>query len=510
MREKKLLKSTVAVTAAMLVTRILGLVREAVLAAIYGAGTVTDAFIASFTMPNTILACIGTSLATVYIPLYQENKEDANRFTSNISNIVSLIGLALTAVFVMFPGALVSLFASGFSGETYELATQFTRIMMLATIPILLFNVLKAYLQIFNAFFLATALDGIINLLVIVGIYVSKPADNIKIMAYAAVLGNFMCFVCLIRSCSKYGLKYVPYLNFREERVKKVLHLILPVFIGTAVAELNTIVDRNFASTLTSGTISAMNYANKVNGILYSFLSTSIATVLYPELVRLSSEKKKDEIKGYISKCVLILTYIILPLSLLIIILARPIVGILFQRGAFGVEDAKMTAECIQMYAIGYLTININPVLNRVFYAYNDTKTPMINSIIAVILNIILNVATVHKYKHMGLAFSSSVASVFTTILLLIQLKKKLNGLEFRKLARDLAKIILASAAMCISIYAIYGYVESYMNGMLMTLLATILIAVIALLVYVTCTSIFKVGITLEIKTVIAGKLRRK
>lgn len=110
MRKSNILKSTIAVTAAMLVTRILGLARETVLAWGYGAGMVSDAFITSFNIPNTILACIGTSLATVYIPLYQENKTDADKFTSNLISILSLVGMILTIVFIIYPNALVSLF----------------------------------------------------------------------------------------------------------------------------------------------------------------------------------------------------------------------------------------------------------------------------------------------------------------------------------------------------------------------------------------------------------------
>lgn len=510
MNKCSMLKSTLAVTVAMLVTRILGLVREAVLAAVYGAGMVSDAFITSFTIPNTILACIGTSLATVYVPLYHENKEDASKFTSNIISIVSLMGFFLTILFIIFPKVLVSLFAAGFDSDTYNLTVQFTRIMMLSTIPILLFNVLKAYLQIFSAFFWATALDAVINILVILGIGASRLLNMFSLMAYCAVVGNFICFICLFYSCEKYGLKYIPYLNVKEKRIKKIVHLIFPVFIGTAVAELNTIIDRNFASSLVSGTVSAMNYANKINGILYSFLSTSIVTVLYPQLVKLVVENKEGEVKQYINKCVLILAYIILPLSVIIFILAKPIVGILFQRGSFSYENTIMTAECVQMYAIGYLTVNINPVLNRVFYAHSDTKTPTKNSIMAVALNILMNILLIKRYKHVGVAFSTSIASILTTVLLLIQLSKKLKGLQLRAMGKDILKIVISSIPMTLFLIAIERHMMNTMNGEIWEYAFVAFIVIVGGFIYVAMSWLLKVGVVLEIKEMIVVRSRRK
>lgn len=509
MRKSNILKSTIAVTAAMLVTRILGLARETVLAWGYGAGMVSDAFITSFNIPNTILACIGTSLATVYIPLYQENKTDADKFTSNLISIVSLVGMILTIVFIIYPNALVSLFAAGFDKNTYELTLLFTRIMMLSTIPILLFNVLKAYLQIFSAFFLATALDAVINALVIFGIFTSKFASSLLLMAYCAVAGNIICFICLLFACKKYGFKYVPYLNFKEERIKKVIYLIIPVFIGTAVAELNTIIDRNFASSLVSGTVSAMNYANKINGILYSFFSTSIVTVLYPQLVNFVIEDKGAEIKQYINKCIIILTYIILPLSIIIFIFAEMIVRFLFQRGSFTYEDTKMTAECVKMYAIGYLTVNINPVLSRVFYAYRDTKTPTKNSIAAVILNVLMNVLLVKSFKHVGLAFSTSVASVLTTILLLKQLSEKLKGLQLKEMKRDILKIIASTMPMILLLEMAKKYTMNVVKGSISGYLLIAGAVILGLNIYAVCANFLNVEVTLDIKKTIVNRWRK-
>lgn len=449
----KILISTIIVTISLIITRLLGLIRESVLAAIYGASAISDAFITAFNIPNTVLACVGTSIATVYVSLYYENKNDINRFTSNIINTLSLLGIILTLLFVLLPNILVSLFVSGFESQTYQLTTKFTQIMVLATIPILLFNLQKAYLQVNKSFFLANILDALINIFVIIGIIISESTEKLNIMAYAAVLGNFICFIGLITTCRQKGFSYKVYFNFADPKLKKLLYLTLPVFLSTAVAELNTIIDRNFASTLAEGTISAMNYANKVNGILYSFLSTSLVTVLYPELVEFVANNKTDEIKKYLRKSIVILCYIILPLSIFIFITSELIVKILFQRGSFAIDDTVRTAQCIKMYSIGYLATNINPLLSRFFYAYNNTKVPTINSILAILINIILNFILIIPYKHSGLAFSTSIASIVTTILLLNKLNKKLKGLDLKSIIPDIIKIVIACILLSFIVY---------------------------------------------------------
>lgn len=510
MKKNSLLKSTAIVTVALLCTRLLGLVRESVLASAYGASAVSDAFVTAFTLPNTILAFIGTSLGTVYIPLYHENKDNSSRFTSNIINLAIILGLCLTILFVCCPGVLVRLFASGYDPETFDLAVTFTRIMMLSTVPILLFNVLKAYLQIQNAFFLATALDAFINIFVIAGIYTSKETGLYQVMAYATVVGNFACFIGLVGSCRKHGLKYEPYINLKDSSIKRLLYLIIPAFIGTAVAELNTIIDRNFASTLATGTVSAMNYAGKINGILYTFMSTAIVTVLYPELVKLASENKTVEVKNYINKCILILGYVILPISAIFIIFAEPIVSVLFQRGSFTTEDTVMTAQCIRMYAISYLAVNINPILNRAFYAYNDTKTPTMNSALAVVLNILLNFALIGRFKHQGLAFTTSIAAIFTTILLLVQLSRKLNGLNLKYMVSDLIKMALSCLLMSVILIIIYKLTSALYTTNIMKFLMVVLTSAVGGLLYFACTSILKTTIIEDFKTVIKSRIRSK
>mgnify|MGYP004476346777 FL=1 len=455
MERRKIVRFIAVVTVVLFFTRFLGLIREAVLAATYGAGDISDAFVMAFTIPNTVLACIGTSIGTVYTPIYHEVKDDKNRFTSNVINIVLILGIALTLLFSLCPGVLAKLFATGFNDYSYALTVKFIRVMMLSTIPILLFNVLKAYLQIKQAFFWANAVEAFINLAVIAGIGISRITGTLCIMAVATVIGNYLCLFALTISCYKNELKYEKYLNFRDDGIKKILYLMMPVFIGTVVAELNTVVDKSFASSLSTGTVSAMNYATKINGILYSLLSTSVSTVLYPELALAAKTNNVDKVRSYVNKCVRTMSFVILPITIFVIFEAEPIVMVLFQRGSFTHDNTVITAQCLQMYALGYLATNINPILQRVFYVYDDTKTPTINSIIAIVMNIILNFLTVRKLAHIGLCLSTSIAEIVTTALLLLQIRNIVKNLELRRSFVDIFKIGISSLSMILPLLLI-------------------------------------------------------
>ena len=161
------------------------------------------------------------------------------------------------------------------------------------------------------------------------------------------------------------------------------------------------------------------------------------------------------------------------------------------------------------MYAIGYLTVNVNPVLNRVFYAYNDTKTPTINSIIAVTLNIILNMLMIEKYKHMGLALSTSLASILTTILLLFQLTKKMNGLELKRVLKEILKIVFSCMMMSMLVYASQKYIFQFVTNTLTKFFALAVLTIMGLLIYIACSGLMGIKEVVEIRVIFIDRIQR-
>ena len=226
--------------------------------------------------------------------------------------------------------------------------------------------------------------------------------------------------------------------------------LIGPVLIGVAVNQINTMVDRTLASTLVEGSISALNYANKLNGFVMALFITSVGAVIYPMLSKLSSEDNKEKFISSVVQSINSVILLVIPISIGAIVLATPIVKLLFQRGEFDARATSMTAIALIMYSIGMVAFGLRDILGKVFYALQDTKTPMINSIIATIFNIVLSIILVRSMKHNGVALASSIALIITTVLLVKNLKRVMLGLNIRLILLTIMKSTLAATSILI------------------------------------------------------------
>lgn len=441
---------------AIVLLRSLGFVREMALAAVYGAGAVTDAFVVAFTAPNVLLSFISASVATVYIPLYQSHKENKDRFTSNIINLLALTGLVFSLIFTAFPEALVFLFASQLDAETFELAAMMTRIMVWAAVPTLLINIYKGYLEIRGAFFTSQIAYGIVNICIVTSIFFSRSAEMLSLLGAGVTVGNILCVVILVIVCRKHELRYRPYLNLRDSSIKEMLVLVAPVMIATGIGEINSIVDRNFASSLTTGSISSLNYAAKLVNLISALIGVAAATVLFPKMSEFAAGDNRSELKKYLMTCVKKLVPLLLPLTAGAILLAEPLVRILFERGAFTPADTLRTAQCLQMFAVSVFCNSINVLLLRACHAMKDMKAPAVCSAVTVAVNIGLNFLLVAPLQHRGLALSTSTAAVVTTVLLIFVLMRRLGRLGLRRELPEFLKAGFATAVMCGAVFAGY------------------------------------------------------
>jgi len=241
-----------------------------------------------------------------------------------------------------------------------------------------------------------------------------------------------------------------------DENVKKIFYLFLPVFFSNTIVQINKMFDRSFASVLGAGTVSAMNYASKLQEFICAVFIGSIATALFPEISKLNQTEDSNIFKSYISKSLNAISIIVVPILVGTISLSKPIVKILFMRGAFDEAAVKLTSESLSFYALGFLAIGFNMILCRVFYSLQDTKTPAINSAIAMALNIIMNFLLIKPMAHKGLALSTSLSGIITTVLLLWSLRKSLGNIGLKTLALELMKVILSAVVMGVVVSGIY------------------------------------------------------
>ena len=448
----KVAKATIVLMLVTIIAKILGFARELVLASSYGASMYSDAYLTSMNIPYVIFAIIGGTLGTVLIPMYfqvinEHGEENALKFTNNIFNIVIVLCILLAIIGLVFTKQLVKIFAVGFEGQILKVTIDFTRITLIGIVFTGLSYVMTAYLQIKNNFMIPGFISVPKNIIIIISIILSVKY-NPYIMIWGSLLGISTEFLFQLPFVIKNGYKYQLYINIKDKYIKKMLWLICPVLIGISVNQINTMVDRTLASTLVEGSISALNYANKLNGFVMALFITSVSAVIYPMLSKLSSEDNKEQFISSVVKSINSVILLVIPISIGAIVLSTPIVKLLFQRGEFDARATSMTAIALIMYSVGMVAFGLRDILGKVFYALQDTKTPMINGAIAMIMNIVLNVILVRYLQLAGLALATSISAIVCIFLLFGSLKKKIGYFGQDKIMKTTIKSIISSVIM--------------------------------------------------------------
>lgn len=464
----KIAKATITLMVATIIAKVLGFGRELVLASSYGASMYSDAYLTAMNIPVVLFTIIGTTLGTVLIPMYFEvnselGEKKALNFTNNVFNTVIAMCIVLAILGFIFTEPLVKVFAMGFEGQTLKIAIDFTRITIIGIVFTGLSYVMTAYLQIKNNFTVPGLISVPKNIIIITSIILSVKY-NPYIMIWGTLLGIATEFLFQLPFAIKSGYKYQPYINIKDKYIKKMSWLIGPVLIGVAVNQINTMIDRTLASTLVEGSISALNYANKLNGFVMAMFITSVAAVIYPMLSKLSSEDNKEKFTSSVVQSINSVILLVIPISVGAIVLATPIVKLLFQRGEFDARATSMTAIALIMYSIGMVAFGLRDILGKVFYALQDTKTPMINGAIAMIMNIVLNIILVKYLQLAGLALATSISAIVCIFLLFGSLKKKIGYFGQDKIMKTTIKSMVSAVIMGVVTYFAYDIVSNLLG----------------------------------------------
>lgn len=433
-------------------SKILGFTRDLVLSYFYGASDISDAYLIALTIPLSIFAFIGNGLATSYIPVYNDvikKKEPRSvyRFTSNVINFILLMCALISIAVLIFTAPVVKLFASGFTGQTLQLAIKFTRISILGIFFSSLIYIFNSYLHLQNKFFLPALMGIPFNLFMIVSIYLSVKY-NIALLSIGSVGALAIQFILMIPFIYKLGYRHHAILDKGDEDLRKMMFLSLPIIIGVSVNQINLLVDRTIASRILEGGVSILTYAERLNLFIQGIFVMSLATIVYPVISKLASEGNMDGLKKRLSETIRSINLLIIPSTVGIMNFSEPIVGVLFGRGAFDNQGISMTAYALSLYSIGMIGFGLREILSRTFYSLKDTKTPMINAAIAVGINILLNIVLSRFLGIGGLALATSISAIFCTFLLFISLRRKIGPLGMKRVIESTGKILVSSFTM--------------------------------------------------------------
>lgn len=457
-------------------SKFFGFIRDITLSYFYGASEISDIYLISLTIPSVIFSFIGIGISTGYIPMYTEIQKNhgekiANKFTSNLINIVLLICTMIILLVFLFTEHIVKIFASGFEGKTLDLAIQFTRISIFGIYFYGLIYIFKSFLQIKKKYIATAFIAFPLNFFMVLFIFLSSMND-VLLLAIGSVVATASQFVLLLPFIFQSGYKYNFIFDLQETYIKKLTRIAVPAIIGISVNQINVLVDRTIASQLVVGGISALDYANRVNGFAVGIFVLSISTVLYPTISKFAVENNIKKFKSAVLESIGIIILLVIPVMVGTLIFAEPIVKFLFGRGEFDSKAISMTSSALFFYSIGLIGFSLREILSRAFYSLKDTKTPMINATIGVIINIILNIVLSKFLGIGGLALATSISAIISSFLLFISLRKKIGTLRIKLINVLSVKVIFASIIMGIGMKFLYKLLIHHFNDNLSFLIS--------------------------------------
>ena len=285
----------------ILTSKITGFFRDIVLAQTFGAGEITDAYLTALNIPVVLFDGISAALGTTFIPIYfkiksSKGQEEVNKFTSNILNIVIIISLIFVLLGVIFAPYIVKIFAVGFKGDVFDLTVNYSKILIFSMVFIAINGLVSSYLVASGNVYISGAITIPFNIFVIIAIIFASVTES-YVMVYGTLIAYIAQLLFQLPLLIKKGYKHRLTVNLRDENIRQILFLVIPVFIGSYINQINAVVNRTLASTLDSGSITALNYANKLNMFAVGVIAVAISTIMYPILSKLASEGNKKLFK---------------------------------------------------------------------------------------------------------------------------------------------------------------------------------------------------------------------
>jgi putative peptidoglycan lipid II flippase len=480
-------------------SRVLGLVRDALIANFFGSGMAADAFFVAFRIPNLLRRLFAEgSFSVAFIPVFTEYLQNRSRQEAFLLARVVLTFLVLILTIVTILGIILSplivrVIAPGFGGmgEKYALTVLLTRIMF----PyIFLVSVLALFMGILNSLkhFAAPAMAPVfLNLCMIAALvflapYMKSPTVG---LAIGVIGGGILQLALQIPFLMGKGLSFAPKWNLGHPAIKKIGMLMLPTIFGSAIYQINQLVGTLLASLLREGSVSYLYYADRLVQFPLGVFAIAISTAVLPSLSREAADGDLVRLKETLSHALRLSMFITMPAMIGLIVLREPIIRLLFQRGAFDSFTTIMTAQALLYYSLGLWAFAALRVFVSAFYSLQDTKTPVKVAVVAMLANIVFSLALMGPLKHGGLALALSVASTLQLCMLIVLLRKRLEGIDGRVVMGSMARSFLSSLIMGACIYLLTSEILAgrstqsifgLTTGLLVTIAAGVIIYVIS------------------------------
>lgn len=461
-QNKKLLRSTLAVSGPTLLSRILGYIRDMLQAFYLGTSRSADAFTIAYVIPNLLRRLTGEGAMTAaFIPVFteikeKEKREELWRFANSFFFDLTLVMAFLMVVGILIAPFLVKIIAIGFKDfqGKWELTVVLTRIMFPYIFLISLAALAMAILNSYKKFFVPAFTPVLFNLAIITValLFANRAEEPAYVFAAGVVVGGVLQLGFQIPFLWKQGMRFKPSLDFKHPSARKVGRLMIPGLFGVGISQINFAISRMIASVLEEGSVSSLYYASRVQELTLGLFSIALAIALLPSFSELAAHEDTEGMKRTLIFSLKMISLVTFPAAAGLFVLNRPIIQVLYERGVFDELSTAMSASCLLYFSFGLPFISCARILAPAFYSLKDTKTPVVVAFFVMLSYIGLSLILMNPLRVGGIALALSLSSVLNFTLLFFLLQKKIGPIKKRDIVVSAGKSLFFTAGMAAAV----------------------------------------------------------
>lgn len=417
-------RSSLLVIILLFAAKFLGFIKNIFMAKYYGTSSISDAYQMAISIPMIMLGVVLYSYQAFTKGYYKSEKNNTgNNYVCTFINFISVIVLFISFFMLLFLSTIITFFAPGFNEEQFLYTLDLINPIIIGTMFLSISNIFGEYLRCRGIYVVPQFLYLVINVIEILAIF---PAFyfNYKWLSYGYLLANFIYFSLLLIFCYKQKFRYKICLS--KKQVNLFIKILIPIFVSSIITDINSMIDKIFASEYGTGVISTLSYATNIKTV-FLIIAAGYLTVLYSNISKKIVEKKYYEFNKKIKKSLIIILAIYVPLTLLTIAFSKEIVKLVYFRGAFDNNSLVMTTNCLKMYIIGIAGISIRDLYIKSLYCMEKGKFVILISLLSVVINIILNIVLSQKIGYIGLPLATSLSVWLIIPILIVFYKYNIN-----------------------------------------------------------------------------------
>jgi putative peptidoglycan lipid II flippase len=466
--KKEITRATGIMGIATSISRVAGLIRDMVVASLFGAGFATDAFFMAFTIPNLLRRFFAEgSLTAAFVPTFadtyhRQGREEALR-VGRIAFTLLLLAVALvTVIGIICSPVVVKFIGFGFVSVEGKLALtdSLNRIMFPYILFVSLLALLTGILNVFGHYFLPALSPLLLNVSMILCAWSLRSFfdEPITALALGVLLGGVLQLLLQYPALRSKGIKLSLDFNFRHPAVVRMAKLMLPGLAGVAIYQINVVVSRLLASFLPEGSVSYLYYGQRLFEFPQGIFIVSLAQAVLPAMSRQAASGDIEGMKESLRYSLALILIVTLPASVGLILCAEPVFSLFFMGGAFGYYEVQQTAYALAVFAPGLLFVGMSRVIVPMFYSMKNTRTPVIISFWTLLVNAGLGVALMFPLQHVGLALALTVSSAFNALALIWALRRQMGALGLGKLANSFLRLLPGTALMSFVVWQVLSF----------------------------------------------------